>query len=530
MNERVLVVDDDPLIVDLFVTVLQNAGYQVEGVLRGKEAIERLTTMPFDVLLADVKMPDVDGLEVLRRAKTLDPEIAAVIITGHGTMDVAIKAIQLGAEGFVLKPAEVEDLLAIVTHALEKRRLIRENIRLKALLPLFEVTKRLASEVDLGELNQLALDFAVQETGADGGAVLLREEARPDQLKVAAVRGIHPDVPQTITAHEPLRQVLRGDAGYLLVAGKEPLSALGDRAGAAWELCVPLSIGSRVLGALEVWGTRRQVLTEDHLPLLSTLGGQLAVTRENALLYQHMESMVEERTRELLRAQERLLRSERLAAIGQLATSVAHELRHPLGVMRQSAYYLSLKLADADEKVKKHLHILEQEIVASDKIITDLMDFSRVHTPDLAEVDIESLLDQTLADIEMPPAVRVVRTRAKELPHIWADGQQLQQVFRNLIVNAYQAMPEGGTLYIATAREGDYLEISFRDTGVGIEPEYLERLFEPLFTTKDRGIGLGLAICQGIVERHQGVIELESLVGQGTTFTVRLPITTKDAR
>lgn len=528
MNERVLVVDDDPLIVDLFVTVLGNAGYQAEGVLDGIEAIERLAATRFDVLLADVKMPNMDGLEVLRQAKARNPEIAAVIITGHGTMDVAIKAIQLGAEGFVLKPAEVEDLLAIVTHAVEKRRLIRENIRLKALLPLFEVTKRLASEVDLGELNQLALDFALREAMADGGAVLLCDESCPDRLIVAAVRGMQ-DTGQVVTVQDPIRRVLQSGAGCLLVADEGPLGALADRAGAAWELCVPLSIGNRTLGVLDVWGTQQQVLTEDYLPLLSTLAGQLAVTRENALLYQHMESMVEERTRELLRAQEQLLRSERLAAIGQLATSVAHELRHPLGVMRQSAYYLSMKLADADEKVKKHLHILDHEIVASDKIITDLMDFSRAHKPTLTEVDVESLLDQTLAGVEIPAVVRVMRTCAKELPHIWADGQQLQQVFRNLIVNAYQAMPEGGTLYITTAREGKYVEVSFRDTGVGIPPAYLERLFEPLFTTKERGTGLGLVISRGIVERHQGTIEVESLVGQGTTFTVRLPIMMSDA-
>jgi len=296
VNERVLVVDDDPLVVDLFVNVLEDAGYRVEGVFCGKEAIERLTAAPFDVLLADVKMPDVDGLEVLRQAKALDPEIAAVIITGYGTMEMAIKAIQLGAEGFVLKPAEVEDLLAMVAHAVEKRQLIRENVRLKALLPLFEVTKRLASEVEPGELNELALDFAVKETKADGGAVLLRDETRPGCLTVAAVHGMHPEIARAITiqeAEDPIGRVLQSGAGCLLVADEGPLGAVADWAGAAWELCVPLSIGKRVLGVLDVWGTQRQALTEDYLLLLSTLAGQLAVARENALLYQHMESMVD---------------------------------------------------------------------------------------------------------------------------------------------------------------------------------------------------------------------------------------------
>ncbi|MDY7041440.1 MAG: response regulator [Chloroflexota bacterium] len=533
MDKRVLVVDDDPLIVDLFAGLLEQAGYQAEGVASGKEAIERLTSERFDVLLADVQMPGMDGLEVLSQAKALNPEIAAVIITGHGTMEMAIKSIQLGAEGFVLKPAEMEDLLAIVSHAVERRRLIRENIRLKAYLPLLEVTKRLASEVDLEELNELALRFAVTETGADGGAVLLLDGAHPGHLKVAALHGMHFDVARAIPiseAENPVERVLKSGESCLLEADVGPLSAIADGVCAVWELGIPLSIGTRILGVLDVWGSQRQTLTEDHLLLLGTLAGQLAVTRENALLYQHMESMVEERTRELRRAQERLLRSERLAAIGQLAASVAHELRHPLGVMRQSAYYLSMRLADSDEKVKKHLRILEQEIGNSDKIITDLMDFSRAHKPTLTEVNVESLLGQTLSGLEMPSEIKVVHTGAEDLPRIWADGQQLQQTFRNLIMNAYQAMPEGGTLYVTTTREGEYVEIAFQDTGVGITPEHLERIFDPLFTTKERGIGLGLAICQGIVEQHQGIIEVESLVGQGTTFTVRLPIMIQDSQ
>jgi len=250
---------------------------------------------------------------------------------------------------------------------------------------------------------------------------------------------------------------------------------------------------------------------------------------------ERLEEMVEERTRELQEAQERLLRAERLAAIGQLGASVGHELRNPLGIIKNSIYYLRMKLKYADEKVQKHLSIIEREIARSNKIINDLLSFAQNKKPIPRKTQINTIVRDTLARITVPDTVEVVTELEEHLPPLMADPDQIEQVFINLISNAVQAMPDGGRLIIKSevqrtptpdlgSRTSNFVTISFTDTGCGIPEENMERLFEPLFTTKAKGIGLGLAVCKQIVEAHQGAIEVESEVGKGTTFRIKLPI------
>jgi len=233
--------------------------------------------------------------------------------------------------------------------------------------------------------------------------------------------------------------------------------------------------------------------------------------------------------RDLSQAQEQLVRSHRLAAIGQLAGSVSHELRNPLSVLRSSAYYLRTRLSDADAKVTKHLNIIEQEVANSDKIITDLLDFSRTKPPTLQQTYLNYVIEDTLTRVEVPQAVTVKLELADGLPPLWADTFQLEQVLVNLVSNAIQAMPQGGALTVRTDRLDDTFRTTVSDTGTGIRPDDLEHIFEPLFTTKARGIGLGLAVCKTLIENHGGSITVESVVGKGTTFTVNLPLGARPA-
>jgi len=236
-----------------------------------------------------------------------------------------------------------------------------------------------------------------------------------------------------------------------------------------------------------------------------------------------LEEMVEQRTKELRETQEQLIRKEKLAAIGQLGASIGHELRNPLGVIKNSTYYLEMKLGDADEKVRKHLGIIDKEIARANKIIRDLMDFARVREPTLQKVDANHLVMEAISRSQIPENVEVITRLKKELPLLRADPDQIEQVFINLILNAAQAMPDGGRLEIATRAEDGFILIEFKDHGCGIPEEDLGKLFEPLFTTKTKGIGLGLAISKQLIEAHQGSIEVASEVGKGATFRVRLP-------
>ena len=223
--------------------------------------------------------------------------------------------------------------------------------------------------------------------------------------------------------------------------------------------------------------------------------------------------------------QERLVRSEKLAAIGKLAGMMAHEIRNPLGVIRSSIYFLNMKLKESmDEKVKKHLDILQKEIDASDKIISDVLTFARIEAPALEEAEINCVVEEALSKATIPKTVIVKTDLGERLHKILVDAAQIKQVFSNIILNAVQAMPDGGELKISTSQTDKFIAVSFKDSGCGIPRENLDNIFEPLVSTKAKGVGLGLTACQNIIEGHRGTIEVESEVNKGTTFTIKLPL------
>jgi len=236
---------------------------------------------------------------------------------------------------------------------------------------------------------------------------------------------------------------------------------------------------------------------------------------------------LEEKTRELETAQEELVRKERLAILGQLAGGVSHELRNPLGVMKNSVYYLKMVLPE-DERVRKHLGIMEREVTTATRIVSDLLDFARAKPPSQAPTDLSEVVREVLDRTPLAENVEVVARLAPDLPPVAVDALQVQQVLGNLITNGAQAMPEGGTLTIETARAEGGARVAVSDTGVGIAPENLEKIFQPLFTTKAKGIGLGLAVAKGLAEANGGTIRVESAPGRGSRFLVVFPQKTKE--
>jgi len=239
---------------------------------------------------------------------------------------------------------------------------------------------------------------------------------------------------------------------------------------------------------------------------------------------EHLEEMVEERTRELKESQERLIKAERLAAIGQLATMVGHDLRNPLSSIQNACYYLKMKLgASKDKKLRKMFEIIDKEINYTNKIINDLLDFSKVKKPELKKIDVISSIRDALTQLKFPEKITLT-TKFSEVPTIEADPDQLRRVFQNIALNGIQAMPNDGKLTVSTRKNGGFVEVAFTDTGIGIPEENMDKLFIPLFTTKAQGVGLGLPICKNLVEGHNGRIEVKSKVGEGSTFTVKLPI------
>lgn len=236
-----------------------------------------------------------------------------------------------------------------------------------------------------------------------------------------------------------------------------------------------------------------------------------------------LEKMVEKRTEKLRNAQAELVRKERLAMLGQLAGSVGHELRNPLGVISNSAYFLRMRSKDDDEKIQKHLDIIERSIKKADKIISDLLNFSRIKEPIRTSSNINHIIKDALDRIKIPEDIIVNTDLDESIPNIQVDPDQIQQVSSNIINNAIQAMPEGGKLKIKTVSDKDHIFIVVKDTGEGIPKEHIENIMKPLFTTRKKGIGLGLAIVKSIIDGHNGDIDIESTKGKGTKITIKLP-------
>jgi signal transduction histidine kinase len=244
----------------------------------------------------------------------------------------------------------------------------------------------------------------------------------------------------------------------------------------------------------------------------------------------------EEKEKEL---QQQLLRSERLSSIGHLAASVAHELKNPLGAIRNAVYYIKNALVnnpllESDPHLSEILKLAESEIDGSVTIIGELLDFSRVVTIAPRKTSLNELAEELPSLVTAPSNVEWLWDLDPQIPTAIVDPERLRQVFTNIASNAIQAMPQGGKIRVQTRLEIEtssqstqqtkFIVVSIEDTGTGIAARHLTKIFEPLFTTKARGTGLGLAISNNIVQKHGGVILVTSQEGKGTRFAIKLPL------
>jgi two-component system NtrC family sensor kinase len=241
-----------------------------------------------------------------------------------------------------------------------------------------------------------------------------------------------------------------------------------------------------------------------------------------------LEKRVEERSEELRQVQDVLVQSEKLASMGKIAAGVAHEINNPLTSILLNTH-LMLEKAEPSSPAFESLTLIADETARCSNIVKGLLEFARQTPPQKVQTDINTLLDRTIQLLENQAAFQnivIIRQLAEDLPALSLDRTKIQQVFWNLMINAAEAMVKGGTLMIISRLAGDgrAVEARFVDTGPGIPKDILNKLFDPFFSTKSSGLGLGLSVCYGIIEGHRGSISVESEPGHGAAFTVRLPV------
>ena len=603
---RVLHVDDELALLKVAKQCLELQGlFHVDTADSVEEALNKLKEKDYDVVVSDYQMSGKDGLEFLKQLREKGNDIPFLILTGKSREEVAIRALNLGADGYLDKTGDSGTVYCKLAHAIrqavDRRSAQIESLRREAKLgAILQASPEAITITDpdgnIIECNQVAVGMhgcqskkdlvgknafgliaekdrekAVQnlkktleqgstknveytfltkdgrEFSAELSASVVRDASGKPEYFVAITR----DITERKESEEALREtkdyldnllnyanapVIVWDNEQKISLFNNAFEALtgykkGSMLGRSIDVLFPPLQKTEILQTIER-ATRGEKWQSVEVPILCKDGETRIALWNSANVQDKAGNIVGtiaqgQDITERKRLQEALLKSERLAAIGQLASAVGHEIRNPLGVIKNSAYFLNMMLKDvADEKVVKHLKILEKEVNSANLIISDLLDFARKKPLTLVKPALNETVKNTLSKITVPENIKV-EIKLGEISKMLLDEERVQRVCHNLILNAVQAMPEGGKLAIQTTKQDDSAKLIVRDTGVGIPKEIVPRLFTPLFSTKAKGIGLGLVICKQIVEGHDGNITVDSRVGEGSTFTVKLPIRTE---
>ncbi|MBT5059993.1 MAG: response regulator [Gemmatimonadetes bacterium] len=442
---------------------------------------------PIDVMFADVDLPDGDGIDLAQELRATDPSLVSAVIAGHHNQQTLLRALDAGSAGYLKRPPVTEDLQRIVSKVLSERKRLVDTRRL--LSDLLEGRSDLQEKVVERErfLRHLidSAPFGIMSTDEAGNILIFNDKAQ--QLLKRAEEDVKG---QQVTT--------------LLQDPSEPAGFTPGDSGVRRECVQP---------------------TGDTVPvLLHTSDVVDAQRRTIARLH-----VIEDRTeREQMEAQ--LLQSERLSVLGQMAPRLAHEFKTPLQVVLGNVDIATTSLDNADvNEVRECLAQIGTAVEQMTSLVGQMLDLgkpqeSRVEALDLA-VEIQTVLE-TLSNLKVLQACTVVTDFDDVLPQIQADRSQIEQVLRNLIVNAAHALERCATATLTMALSTDdqgRVVLTIGDDGCGISPEDLERIFHPFFTTKAEGTGLGLPIVKTILDRHAATVDVESTLGHGTRFTIRFP-------
>jgi two-component system NtrC family sensor kinase len=537
----VLVVDDEPGVIQVCQRLLERAGFHVLAISQSSEGLELLERVHVDLLLVDIRMPDVNGFQVIDQARRRQPDLAVVVMTGFGTVETAIEALRRGADGLILKPFAGAELVQSVDRALQENQRKRDILRLQALRPLFDITETLFTETDLERLQELVLDAICSHLNCDHAGLYQRMTGDP-QVHLVAGRG-NPISDKSVDLENGI--LSRADTWSMPISvsrdgpGEPEMQEILIQQGLGSVMVVPVSFKERGSGALEdrsiaedvqlrnrslflaARNNGEVVFQQSDFEMFVILARQADTALENARLHTELLANL----RQLEESQRALIQAEKLATAGRLTASIAHEINNPLQAV-QNCLHLAGRRALSDDQRQYYLNMAQAEMERLMNTVQRMLDFYRPGAVDRKPEDMNELVKRVMLLMERQFHERgvILHTKlARRLPQVLVVGDQIQQVFLNLILNAMEAMPDGGELFIEVQTTKKEVEVIIEDTGPGISAGERQRIFEPFVSTKDDGMGLGLAVSYGIIAAHGGSLELAPGRGRGACFRVSLP-------
>ena len=525
---RILVMDDDAGQARLAQRTLERAGYMVEVAGDGATGLALHAARAYDVLMVDHQMPGTGGLEVLRTLATQGTLPPTIMVTGHGDEAVAVEAMKLGAGDYLVKDDEGRYLTLLpmlVARLLSQQRLLEEKQQAEAALQqtLAELETRVQERTAaLQRANvQLRVEIVERQRVEAALAQLNRRHALILDSAGEGIYGIDLEG-RTIFVNPAAARMLGWEVEDLTGQPVQDVvcHTMGDGTPCSDDTC-PILASCRD-------GMTRHMLKDvfwrkdgTHFPVEyvstpmrehDTLVGAVVIFKDLT---------------ERQRLEREMQRADRLALVGQLASGLAHEIGTPLNIIAGNAELLGMELRERGLGATE-VDAIIQHADRITRLIQQLLAFVRTREQPTATLAVQQPLASALSLLEtrfMHQGITVRQGASSALPLIRGRAEQLEQVFLNVLVNAWHAMPGGGTLTIAAGETTDQkVWLSFQDTGTGMSAEVLARVFEPFYTTKgEHGTGLGLAICKQIIDSHQGTMRLESTPGVGTTVILEFP-------
>ncbi|MBN1824349.1 MAG: response regulator [Endomicrobiales bacterium] len=530
---KILVIDDEEGIRNLLSYELGLQGYSVSTAPSGEDGLELIKKNKYQLVITDIKMPKMDGIRVLEATKKIDPEVEVIVITGFGTIGMAVEAIKKGAYDFIQKPFNLEEILSLVEKALEKAEL-------KVLVALYETSKAVFSTIKFEDLLPTLISISLQILKADDvSIILLNNDGEPE---IAASHGIEDDYSTKLrlllakNILQKLEKTPEKENVFLLgPLEKNPeFAKIDEKKQIKSGLVCPLISKTKITGIVCAARTKNEIpFNFSDQRYANIFASQISQAVENAQLYKELEHKIKalnEAYAKLSTTQKELVQSEKLAAIGQLSAGVAHEINNPLTIV---IGLTELQLEDmdlADEK-KADLISIKQQAERCRNIILNLMQFAQKNETEKKSVQINELILKTLELYEFnlqKAKISVSKEFSPNLPLTTVNPYQIQQVFLNIFNNAQDALKKTKSpkLSIKTEFKDNKIMAHITDNGCGIPSSRISKIFDPFFTTKEvgKGVGLGLSIAYGIIKEHNGEIRAESKEGEGSTFAVELPV------
>jgi two-component system NtrC family sensor kinase len=505
----VLIIDDEADIREVTALTLMDAGYMVKTAADGAEGLEQCGRFGPKIVITDVRMPVMDGIQVLETVKSRFPDTEVIVATAFGDMEIAVRALQLDASDFITKPIHTEALMVALERARQRytARQQLKNYTRRLELGLSQTTRQLEETVAYQErLIESSMDGIL---GCDtDNKIVSFNHSMEKMLGIDRSEVLHKAVLENFLGKKEylrfqtdLASPEYGGHGRLLLYETYFLNQAKDK--------VPIQLSATFL-------------MEDE-----TSTGMVLFVRDLRRIHRLQQEMAD---------QAELMHQDKMMSLGRLAASVAHEINNPLaGILNYIRLMIRTARKGSVSKDKlaqfaRYLETVEAETDRCSKIVSNLLTFSRRTPVSMQPVSVNEILDRSIAlakhRLELAN-IQLTTQIPQGLPSITGDANQLQQCLLNLVFNAIDAMPDGGVLTIKAIGSPDEknLTVQVIDTGHGIDEKEMDHIFEPFYTTKKEGygVGLGLSTTYGIIERHGGSLTVQSEPGKNTIFEIRLP-------